>query len=72
MSLHTMIAESSDGRKPFVLTHPDTNLHNILVNEEGRVSSIVDWDGVETSPHSTGNRAYPRFLTYDWCPAMYM
>ena len=64
--------EFGDGKKPFVLTHPDFDLQNILVDEEGRVSSIIDWDGAETSAHSTGIRAYPPFLTYDWCPAMYM
>ncbi|KAH8691003.1 kinase-like domain-containing protein [Phaeosphaeriaceae sp. PMI808] len=56
---------------PFVLTHPDFNFQNILVSPQGRLQSLIDWDGVTAVPHSIGNETLPSFLTRDWDPAMY-
>ncbi|KAF2757812.1 hypothetical protein EJ05DRAFT_501333 [Pseudovirgaria hyperparasitica] len=56
---------------PFVLTHPDFNFQNILVSPQGRLQSLIDWDGVTVVPRSIGNETLPSFLTRDWDPAMY-
>ncbi|RJE26840.1 Phosphotransferase enzyme family [Aspergillus sclerotialis] len=33
-------------QKPFVLAHPDMDIQNFLVNDEGALQAIIDWDGV--------------------------
>ncbi|CAI7566213.1 unnamed protein product [Penicillium bialowiezense] len=65
------IQEPCDGRKPFVLTHPDFNSQNIIVAEDGELRAMIDWDGVYSAPRSMGNEAYPSWLTRDWDPSMY-
>jgi len=62
----------SDGHR-FVLCHPDFGLQNIMVSNDGdcRILSIIDWDGVATSPLCLGNERYPHWLTRDWDPLMY-
>jgi hypothetical protein len=56
---------------PFVLAHPDFDIQNFIVSEEGERLGIIDWDGVAAVPHSVGNERYPGWLTRDWDPAMY-
>ncbi|KAF8434020.1 hypothetical protein BGX38DRAFT_179909 [Terfezia claveryi] len=62
----------SDGHR-FVLCHPDFGLQNIMISNDAdcRILSIIDWDGVATSPLCLGNERYPRWLTRDWDPLMY-
>ncbi|KPM45198.1 hypothetical protein AK830_g1369 [Neonectria ditissima] len=55
----------------FVLAHPDFDIQNILVAEDGQLQGIIDWDGVVARPRSTGNEAYPSWLTRDWDTMMY-
>ncbi|VUC37577.1 unnamed protein product [Clonostachys rosea] len=57
--------------EPFVLTHPDFDIQNFIVSEDGQLRGIIDWDGVFCSPRSYGNEAYPSWLTRDWDPMMY-
>ncbi|KAF7552709.1 hypothetical protein G7Z17_g4120 [Cylindrodendrum hubeiense] len=57
--------------KPFVLAHPDFDVQNILVSEDGQIEGIIDWDGVVAVPRSIGNERYPGWLTRDWDPLMY-
>ncbi|KAK7419039.1 hypothetical protein QQX98_003541 [Neonectria punicea] len=59
------------GPKPFVLTHPDFDIQNVLVSEDGQVQGIIDWDGVAAVPRAIGNESYPSWLTRDWDPMMY-
>ncbi|KAI9370112.1 hypothetical protein BJX61DRAFT_544920 [Aspergillus egyptiacus] len=56
---------------PFVLAHPDFDIQNFLVSDEGELQGIVDWDGVAAVPRTLGNEKYPGWLTRDWDPAMY-
>lgn len=56
---------------PFVLGHPDFDLQNILVNEDGTLCGILDWDGVAAVPHTVGCLKYPLWLTRDWEPSNY-
>ena len=62
-------AASAHGR--FVLRHPDLNMQNIMVSEDGTVVGIIDWDGVAAVPRVLGNECYPMFLTRDWNPRIY-
>ena len=58
-------------RFPFVLGHPDFDLQNILVKEDGTLCGILDWDGVGAVPHTVGCLKYPLWLTRDWEPSNY-
>ena len=49
----------------FVLAHPDLNLQNLLVAEDGTLSGLIDWEGVSTVPPSVGC-SFPQWLTFDW------
>lgn len=59
-------AQLTEQEKPFVLAHPDFDFQNILVEDDGTVCGIIDWDGVATVPHSVGCLRYPLWLTRDW------
>ncbi|OQD68803.1 hypothetical protein PENDEC_c030G04885 [Penicillium decumbens] len=56
---------------PFVLAHPDFDIQNFIVSEEGELRGLIDWDGVAAVPRTLGNERYPGWLTRDWDPAMY-
>ncbi|CRG92584.1 hypothetical protein PISL3812_09646 [Talaromyces islandicus] len=73
MLLHQLISwiPEPQGKDPFVLAHPDFDIQNFIVSEEGELLGVIDWDGVAAVPHSFGNRSYPGWLTRDWDPAMY-
>ncbi|EEQ32862.1 conserved hypothetical protein [Microsporum canis CBS 113480] len=47
----------------FVLTHPDLNIQNVLVSEDGSAQGLIDWGGVA---------AVPRLVGRDWDPAIYV
>ncbi|RPB20353.1 hypothetical protein L211DRAFT_524223 [Terfezia boudieri ATCC MYA-4762] len=61
-----------DGNR-FVLCHPDFGLQNIMISNDDDcdILSIIDWDGVATSPLCLGNERYPHWLTREWDPLMY-
>ncbi|KAJ2984770.1 hypothetical protein NUW58_g5889 [Xylaria curta] len=59
------------GADRFVLTHPDFDIQNFIVSEDGDLRGIIDWDGVAAVPRTLGNARYPGWLTRDWDPAMY-
>ena len=61
----------SGDRFPFVLGHPDFDLQNVLVKEDGTLCGILDWDGVGAVPHTVGCLRYPLWLTRDWEPSNY-
>lgn len=50
----------------FVLAHPDFDLQNIFVDEEGNIISIIDWSGIRTVPRWAGWSSLPLFLRKDW------
>jgi len=41
-------------RKPFVLRHDDLDLQNIMVDDDGNLTGIIDWDGCMTVPRCVG------------------
>ncbi|WEW59813.1 hypothetical protein PRK78_005293 [Emydomyces testavorans] len=55
----------------FVLTHPDLDIQNVIVSEDGSLKGLIDWDNVAAVPCFVGNERYPSWLTRDWDPAMY-
>ncbi|KAL4908360.1 kinase-like domain-containing protein [Aspergillus multicolor] len=60
------IPEPTAGGKPFVLAHPDFNLQNFIVNSDGELKGVIDWDGVGALPRTIGNEKLPGWLTEDW------
>ena len=57
--------------KAFVLSHPDFDMQNILVSEDGSLQALIDWDGAAAVPRSRGNEQYPGWLSADWDPLFY-
>lgn len=50
----------------FVLRHGDLDLQNILVDDDGNVTGIIDWDGCMAVPQFVGFATLPMFLRRDW------
>ncbi|KAF2453548.1 hypothetical protein BDY21DRAFT_265871, partial [Lineolata rhizophorae] len=66
------IPEPDDGRKAFVLAHPDLSIQNVIISpEDGTVLAIIDWHGTGAVPRSMGNESYPLWLTRDWTASNY-
>lgn len=58
--------ESTDKTgQQFVLTHPDFDVQNLLVEDDGTLCGIIDWDGVAAVPHAIGCLSLPLWLTED-------
>ena len=63
-------AENADNRRrKFVLAHPDFAVQNFLVEDDGTLCGIIDWDGVAAVPLSIGCLRYPDWLMSDWHPS---
>ena len=66
------MVEKQEGKAPaFTLAHTDLDLQNILIEEDGTLTGILDWDGIRTAPRQLGFAAYPVFLTRDFSPKEY-
>ncbi|KAF1923682.1 uncharacterized protein M421DRAFT_9470 [Didymella exigua CBS 183.55] len=59
----------SECKETFTLHHSDLDLQNILVDDEGNVTGIIDWDRCATVPRCVGAASAPLFLQKDWMPA---
>lgn len=55
----------------YVLALPDYDSQNVMADEEGNVTGILDWDNVQTVPRFIGCLRYPGWITRDWEPLMY-
>jgi len=66
-----MIPDPAFDGAPFYLCHPDLGYQNILVDADGNVTGIVDWDNASTRPRQCSFACYPSWITRDWDPAMY-
>jgi hypothetical protein len=60
-----------DGDETFVISLPDFDSQNIMVDDEGDVTGIMDWDLVQTVPRFLGYCRYPEWITGDWDPTQY-
>ncbi|KAL2023919.1 hypothetical protein VTK56DRAFT_696 [Thermocarpiscus australiensis] len=68
MAPYLPVYDSTEG---FVLCSPDFDSQNILVDDEGNVTGLIDWDHVQTVPPCVGYSCYPSWITRDWNPLMY-
>jgi hypothetical protein len=53
-------------RETFVLRHDDLDLQNILTDDSGNVTGILDWSDTAIVPRCIGPAALPTFLRRDW------
>ncbi|KAF5018595.1 hypothetical protein F66182_9424 [Fusarium sp. NRRL 66182] len=60
-----------DSPPGFVLCLPDFDSQNVLVDDEGTVTGLIDWDLAQTMPRFVGYARYPGWITRDWDPLMY-
>jgi len=56
----------ADENETFVIRHPDLDLQNILVDDDGNVTGIIDWDNCLAVPRCIGYASLPDFLRRDW------
>ncbi|CZT18612.1 uncharacterized protein RCC_04456 [Ramularia collo-cygni] len=56
------------GEPEFVLMQSDFNRQNILADETGKVTGLIDWDCLESIPRCIGWCSLPHWLEVDWCP----
>ncbi|KAK3935091.1 hypothetical protein QBC46DRAFT_58533 [Diplogelasinospora grovesii] len=68
MMPHLPIHDPSEG---FVLSIPDLDSQNVIVDEDGTVTGIIDLDHIQTVPRCVGYCRYPSWITRDWDPLMY-
>ncbi|KAF2663508.1 hypothetical protein BT63DRAFT_461235 [Microthyrium microscopicum] len=71
LDVYDGIETTSIDTHPFVLSHSDPDSQNILVDQDGNITSIIDWDGACSSPRTPGNIGFPSWLTRDWDPLCY-
>jgi hypothetical protein len=57
-----------DEKETFVLRHDDLDFQNVLCDEQGNVTAIIDWDKCRAAPRCVGFASLPGFLTKDWAP----
>jgi hypothetical protein len=57
---------NNEEEETFVLRHPDLDLQNILVDDAGNVTGIIDWGNCLTVPRCIGYASLPDFLRRDW------
>jgi hypothetical protein len=65
------LTDSTLDGPPFVLSHPDFSFQNILVDDNGTITGIIDWDDVAVLPRQGAAATYPWWLTVDWDPLIY-
>ncbi|KAJ6577301.1 kinase-like domain-containing protein [Mycena capillaripes] len=66
-----MLPDAAFDGAPFFLSHPDFGYQNILVDAEGNVTGIIDWDDVSVDSRQSAFARYPSWITRDWDPMMY-
>jgi hypothetical protein len=59
------------GSETFALRPPDFDSQNIMIDERGNLTGIIDWDNVQTFPSFIGYSRFPGWITRDWDPLMY-
>jgi hypothetical protein len=58
-------------REKFVLSLPNFNPQNIMIDERGNLTGIISWEHVQTVPRFLGYSSFPSWITRDWDPLMY-
>ena len=62
------VADIPETEEDFVLAHNDYDIQNLLVDYEGNLTGIFDWDGVAAVPRQIGWSMLPFWLQRDWSP----
>ncbi|RJE18339.1 hypothetical protein PHISCL_09328 [Aspergillus sclerotialis] len=62
---------ASSNRETFVLSLPDFDSQNVMIDEQGNLTGIIDWDHVQTVPRFLGFSSFPGWITRDWDPIIY-
>jgi len=62
---------SANQEETFVLSLPDFDSQNTMIDERGNLTGIIDWDNVETVPRFLGYSSFPGWITRDWDPLIY-
>ncbi|KAF4451762.1 hypothetical protein F53441_5296 [Fusarium austroafricanum] len=72
-SLQVAASGPFDSTSAFLKKHSiiSSNENNILVNDEGTITGLIDWDLAQTVPRFIGYARYPGWITRDWDPLMY-
>jgi len=60
-----------EDNKQFILTHTDFDLQNILVENDGTLYGVIDWDCAAAVPQHVGCLSYPKWLLKDRDPHHY-
>ncbi|KAE9375799.1 hypothetical protein N431DRAFT_531881 [Stipitochalara longipes BDJ] len=71
MIFHLPSPRPGNQNEEFALSLPDFDSQNIMVDAEGNVTGILDWDLVQTVPRFLGYCRYPEWITRDWDPIQY-
>ena len=67
----TNLPSTRQGLETFVLAPPDYDSQNVMIDERGNVTGIIDWDNVQIVPRFLGYSSFPGWITRDWDPIMY-
>jgi hypothetical protein len=59
---------AGDKKETFILRHDDLDFQNILCDEEGNITAIIDWDKCRAAPRCIGFASLPVFLVENWAP----
>lgn len=70
-SLPLSTERTSSTRETFALSLPDFDSQNIMVDEHGHLTGLIDWDNAGTVPRFLGFSTYPGWITRDWDPIIY-
>ncbi|KAF2090979.1 hypothetical protein K490DRAFT_62309 [Saccharata proteae CBS 121410] len=66
IDLMPVAKDPKTGKENFVLVPPDFDIQNILVDNNGNITALIDWDRVESQPCFLGWASCPEFLKEDW------
>ncbi|KAK7612188.1 hypothetical protein JOL62DRAFT_500028, partial [Phyllosticta paracitricarpa] len=57
---------ASESEETFVLAHPDLDWQNVLIDDEGNVTGLIDWDCTRAVSRFQGYAALPLWLGRDY------
>ncbi|VDB92620.1 unnamed protein product [Peniophora sp. CBMAI 1063] len=66
-----VVPETTYDGGPFVFVHGNLDSQNVLVDDEGNIAAIIDWDDTFVGPRQLGALGYPPWLTVDWDPTFH-
>ncbi|KAF7299134.1 APH domain-containing protein [Mycena indigotica] len=69
--IETMLPHLPQTAPHYTLTMPDFDSQNVMVDGEGNITGLIDWDNARTKPDYLGFARFPGWITRDWDPLMY-